>query len=210
MSNGLTDSDITDPKPVVYDHAAYQQTVLDKHGITSPTTRILPATHVVVPARVSLGKVKITKAFGEEMVEAEVLVDGKRVGQAEDRGHGGGIHFYPDSREGGLLEEQVQAEYWLQQGKPSFFIHETLWNDLVEDYRTLKTLKTKIKNGKRTPVLKGVDSLRVEVGEQGFSWTATEWLEVSASLDAVRGPGREPMLAQGITHVFDGDAWVAL
>lgn len=177
---------------------------------TKIATRTLPATRQEVPASVTIGKAKRTKVYsGMYEYVIEVKVDGKRIGDAVDEGNGGGIWMRHDSAEGRAAEERVQEEYREMLGREKGqHSYESLFNTLVEEWETTRDLNRGL--AKKTPCLKGLDSLRVKVNEGWGEYETTEYLTLSAPLATLRAD-RDKVIAQtGITHVWDGKEWTAL
>lgn len=203
-----------------YDPTKAWAELIEKFGLEPVATQTLPATQKVIPASVTYGKVKKSRlashsreADASYSAEIIVITPGGRtvVGWAEDEGYGGGFHFVPKDADGRRAEDKVQAEAWSLAGKPSFFLHETLYADLVEEWETVKTLNAKIKNGKRTPCLKTEDRSGVQqkVGDESFSYDVPTWLEVNRPLQWCLD-NAALLKKDGINFVWDGTEWKAL
>ena len=176
----------------------------------------LPATHAKVPARISFGKVRKQKSFHDEgmyMYSAVVLIDGKRVGDAVDEGHGGGIWLNQDTHEAQKAYESVEAEYHAlaRATDPTAELSsEGMLNDFIEEYDITKVLNAQFKKGVKCAVLKGLDTLRetVEIAP-GVTYEQPTWLITSAPYATV-AVAAEKFRAAGITHAWNGACWAAI
>lgn len=198
----------------VWDHTALLTKTLEEAGITEVKTRTLPFTTRVVPARVALGKVKRTRLTthsreADYSYSAEVIIDGTLAGWAEDEGYGGGFQFHPANADGRKAEDILQAESWLLAGKPSsFFLHEELWSDLIEEHEAV----SRAKRSKKTPVLTVehpsplVDD---DFGDGSATFKTVAYMEISVPLATVLTDA-ERVKASGVLKVWNGTEWQSL
>lgn len=199
-----------------YDPTKAWAELVEKYNLDPVATQTLPATQKVIPASVTYGKVKKSRLATHNREQdasysIEILVKGTLVGWAEDEGYGGGFHFVPKDVEGRRAEDRVQAEAWVLAGRPSFYLHETLYADLAEEWQTFKTLSTKVKNGKKTPCLNTETPAGVlqKTGDESFSYDTPTWVEVNRSLQWCLD-NAALLKKDGINFVWSGTDWKAL
>lgn len=203
-----------------YDPTKAWAELIETYGLEPVPTQTLPATQKVIPATVTFGKVKrqrltLHSREADYSYSVEIIGVGPTgktlLGWAEDEGNGGGFHFIPKDIEGRRAEDKVQAQAWSLAGKPSFFLHESLYADLAEEWQTRKTLDTKVKNGKRTPCLRSETPAGVQqkVGDESFSYDAPTWVEVNRPLQWCLD-NAALLKKDGINFVWDGTEWKAL
>jgi hypothetical protein len=216
-------TEATDPTTTVgvaYDPVDIYRKYAEQFGIDeSQELTTLPISGRQVPANFTVGKIKtrrsITQHAEGEQVSIEVLVDGKVIAYAECEGTGDGIFARPVAAGARQLIDRIETAYWVQKGRPTLLLVETLWGIILEEHEAQKSLQRKFKAGKKTCCLKGLDS-RLAYRDYGFGsddgntdFYSIQWLEVNRpytwSLE-----NADKLKADGITHVFDGTEWKAL
>lgn len=180
-----------------------------------------PAAHLDLPTEFTLGKVRTWRAREGQGVEAELKYNGNIIGTVGHEGHGDGTYYRPSVpfAEGRAVADAVVAEY---KQRPSleyseFLAEECLWDNLLEEHETRKTLDRLTKGTKKTPgktaVIKDTTP-RVRVGDEDFSYTEVQWYEVRVPVAHVRDRKLEVVLNNlrndGIVAYWDGEKWATI